>query len=72
MTDISNIEDQVLSMYAKGMTTCDVSTRIRDVYGVDASTEMIFHMTDRILPIVKEWQNRPLERKCEILAFRLK
>lgn len=66
-TDISNIEDQVLSMYAKGMTTRDMSTHLRDVYGVEASAEMISHMTDRILPIAKEWQNRPLERKYAIV-----
>ena len=35
-TDISNIEDQVLSMYAKGMTTRDISAHLKDVYGVDA------------------------------------
>ena len=61
-TDISNIEDQVLSMYAKGMTTRDISDHLKSVYGVDASAEMISHMTDRILPIAKEWQNRPLEK----------
>lgn len=66
-TDISNIEDQVLSMYAKGMTTRDISSHLHDVYGVDASAEMISHMTDRILPIAKEWQNRPLERKYAIV-----
>ena len=66
-TDISNIEDQVLSMYAKGMTTRDISSHLRDVYGVDASAEMISHMTDRILPIAREWQNRPLERKYAIV-----
>lgn len=66
-TDISNIEDQILSMYAKGMTTRDISTHLHDVYGVDASAEMISHMTDRILPIAKEWQNRPLERKYAIV-----
>lgn len=65
--DISNIEDQVLSMYAKGMTIRDISSHLRDVYGVDASAEMISHMTDRILPITKEWQNRPLERKYAIV-----
>ena len=47
-------------MYAKGMTTRDISAHLRDVYGVDASAEMISHMTDHILPIEKEWQNRPL------------
>ena len=66
-TDISNIEDQVLSMYAKGMTTRDISTHLRDVYGVEASAEMISRMTDRILPLAKEWQNRPLERKYAIV-----
>ena len=66
-TDISNIEDQVLSMYAKGMTTRDISSHLQTVYGVDASAEMISHMTDRILPIAKEWQNRPLEKKYAVV-----
>ena len=66
-TDISNIEDQVLYMYAKGMTTRDISAHLHDVYGVDASAEMISHMTDRILPIAKEWQNRPLEKKYAVV-----
>jgi Transposase and inactivated derivatives len=66
-TDISNIEDQVLSMYAKGMTTRDISEHLHSVYGVDASAEMISKMTDRILPMAKEWQNRPLERKYAIV-----
>ena len=66
-TDISNIEDQVLSMYAKGMTTRDISDHLKSVYGVEASAEMISHMTDRILPIAKEWQNRPLEKKYAVV-----
>ena len=66
-TDISNIEDQVLSMYAKGMTTRDISDHLWSVYGVEASAEMISHMTDRILPIAKEWQNRPLDRKYAVV-----
>lgn len=59
-TDISSIEDQVLSMYAKGMTTRDISAHLENVYGVEASATMISKMTDKILPIAKEWQNRPL------------
>lgn len=66
-TDISNIEDQVLSMYAKGMTTRDISAHLHSVYGVDASAEMISKMTDRILPIAREWQNRPLDKKYAIV-----
>ena len=37
------------------------------MYGVDASAEMISHMTDRILPIAREWQNRPLEKKYAVV-----
>ena len=66
-TDISNIEGQVLSMYAKGMTTRDISDHLKTVYVVDTSAEMISKMTDRILPITKEWQNRPLDRKYAII-----
>jgi len=59
--DVSSIEDQVLSMYAKGMTTRDIKTHIEDLYGIDASPELISRITDKILPLVAEWQNRPLE-----------
>jgi len=68
-TDVSNIEDQVLSMYAKGMTTRDISAHLKEIYGVDASTEMISRMTDRILPIAKEWQNRPLAKNMRLSVF---
>lgn len=66
-TDISTIEDQVLSMYAKGMTTRDITTHLYDVYGVDASPSMISKMTDKIIPIAKEWQSRPLSSKYAIV-----
>ena len=54
-------------MYAKGMTTRDISAHLQSIYGVDASAEMISRMTDRILPIAKEWQSRPLARKYAIV-----
>lgn len=66
-TDISTIEDQVLSMYAKGMTTRDITEHLQTVYGVDASPTMISKMTDKILPIAKEWKNRPLSNKYAIV-----
>jgi transposase-like protein len=59
--DVSSIEDQVLSMYAKNMTTRDIKTHLEDLYGIEASPELISRMTDKILPLVAEWQNRPLE-----------
>lgn len=55
------IEKKIISMYAKGMTTGDMETHIRDLYGVDISDSTISRITDKILPIAKEWQARPLE-----------
>ena len=61
-TSISqDIEEKILSMYAKGMTTSDIETHIRDIYGVEVSDTTISRITDKILPIVREWQQRPLE-----------
>ena len=56
-----DIEEKILSMYAKGMTTSDIETHIRDVYGVEVSDSTVSRITDKILPIAKEWQQRPLE-----------
>lgn len=61
-TSISqDIEEKILSMYAKGMTTSDIESHIRDIYGVEVSDTTVSRMTDKILPIAKEWQQRPLE-----------
>ena len=61
-TSISGgIEKKILSMYAKGMTTSDIETHIRDIYGLSVSDSTISRITDKILPLVKEWQSRPLE-----------
>ena len=56
-----NIEEKILSMYAKGMTTGDIETHIQDIYGIEVSDTTISRITDKILPIAKEWQQRPLE-----------
>ena len=61
-TSISqDIEEKILSMYAKGMTTSDIECHIRDIYGIEVSDTTVSRITDKILPIAKEWQNRPLE-----------
>ena len=61
-TSISqDIEEKILSMYAKGMTTSDIETHIRDIYGVEVSDTTVSRITDKTLPIVREWQQRPLE-----------
>jgi len=56
-----DIEEKILSMYAKGMSTSDIESHIRDIYGLSVSDTTISRVTDKILPVVKEWQVRPLE-----------
>ena len=55
-----DIEEKIISMYAKGMTTNDISAHIEDIYGIEVSDSLVSRITDKILPIVKEWQQRPL------------
>ena len=56
-----DIEEKILSMYAKGMSTGDIEAHIRDIYGLSVSDSTISRVTDKILPIVREWKQRPLE-----------
>ena len=61
-TSISqDIEEKILSMYAKGMSTGDIEAHIREIYGLDVSDTTVSRITDKILPVAKEWQQRPLE-----------
>ena len=60
--DISGIEQKIISLYAKGMTTRQISETIEDIYGFEVSDEMVSDITDRLLPQIEEWQNRPLDK----------
>lgn len=61
-TVLSNdLEAKILSMYGKGMTTSDIEAHMKDTYGVEISDSSISRLTDKIMPIIKEWQERPLE-----------
>ena len=61
-TSISqDIEGKILSMYAKGMTTSDIEAHTQDIYGISVSDSTVSRITDKIRPIAKEWQQRPLE-----------
>ena len=59
--DISGIEDKVISLYARGLSTRDIGAELQELYGIDVSAEKVSKITDRILPEIKEWQSRPLE-----------
>ena len=65
--DISGIEDKVISMYAKGMSTRDIKEHIYDIYGYEISPETVSNITDTVIEHAKEWQSRPLERVYAIV-----
>ena len=58
--DISGIEEKVISLYARGMSTRDIHDQLQDLYGIELSAEMVSKITDKLLPEIKEWQTRPL------------
>ena len=58
--DVSEIEDKVIAMYARGMSQRDISSTIEDIYGFSVSHEMVSDITDTVLPDLEEWQSRPL------------
>lgn len=65
--DISSIDDKIISMYAKGMTTRQISDTIEDIYGFEVSEGMVSDITDRLLPEIEEWQQRPLSEVYPIV-----
>lgn len=59
--NVSGIEEKVISLYARGMSTRDIEDQIRELYGINLSAEMVSKITERIVPEIREWQQRPLE-----------
>jgi len=59
-TNISEIEQKIINMYARGLTTREISEQIEDIYGFEASAELVSKVTDKVLPQIEEWQNRRL------------
>ena len=67
--EIKGLDKQIISMYAKGMSTRDISAHIESLYGAEVSAETISKITDKILPEIKEWQNRPLKPLYALMFF---
>lgn len=65
--DISSIDDKIIAMYAKGLTTRQISEQIEDIYGFEVSEGMVSNITDRLLPEIEEWQQRPLSEIYPII-----
>lgn len=65
--DIEGIDDKIIAMYAKGLTTRQISDQIEDIYGFEVSEGMVSDITDRLLPEIEDWQNRPLSEVYPIV-----
>ena len=68
-TVLDDVEDKIVAMYAKGMTTRDIQEILGDMYGMDISPSLISRLTDRVLPRFEEWQSRPLQERYVIVWF---
>jgi len=68
-TVLDDLEDKIVAMYAKGMTTRDIQDILADMYGTEISPSLISRITDRVLPRLEEWQSRPLQERYVIVWF---
>lgn len=68
-TKNDGIEQQIIAMYQKGMSTRDIEDHLRDIYGIDVSPALISRITDKIMPQLMEWQSRPLSAVYPIVFF---
>jgi putative transposase len=62
---VTGIEEQILALYAKGVSTRDIQDHLHQLYGIDVSPTFISDVTDKVMPLIHEWQSRPL---CEVYA----
>ena len=60
-TKTTGVEEQVIALYARGMSTRDIQSHLNHLYGVEVSPTLISNITDKLLPLIKEWQSRPLQ-----------
>lgn len=60
-TNTAGIEEQVIALYARGVSTRDIQAHLQQLYGLDVSPTLISNITDKLLPKIKEWQSRPLQ-----------
>lgn len=52
--DVSGIEDKIISLYGRGLTTREINEQIQDLYGIEVSATMVSNITDQIIPEIKE------------------
>jgi putative transposase len=67
--DISGIEDKILFMYSQGTSTRDIEKAMMEMYGIEVDDTKVSKITDKILPLIKEWQERPLQSVYAMLIL---
>ncbi len=60
--DFNGFDDQILSMYARGMSVRDIQAHLAEIYNVEVSAELVSRVTDEVVDELRTWQSRPLER----------
>ena len=68
-TRLDGFDDNIISMYARGMTVREIQGHLRELYAVDVSPDLISRVTDAVLDEVREWQNRPLDAIYPVIFF---
>lgn len=63
----ATLDNKILSLYAAGMSYADVSNHLAEIYGVEVSEATISSITNKLLPLVSEWRNRPLDEVYPII-----
>lgn len=65
--NVTGIEDQIMALYAKGVSTRDIQDHLNQLYGIEVSPTLISNVTGKIMPLIKEWQSRPLQQIYAIM-----
>jgi transposase-like protein len=65
--DVTGIEEQILGLYAKGVSVRDIQAHLNQLYGIEVSPTLISNVTNRIMPLIRDWQARPLQRAYAVV-----
>ena len=60
-TDVSSIEDKIIFLYSQGVSTRDIQKTMNEMYGIDVDDGRVSKITDKLLPVIREWHERPLQ-----------
>jgi len=68
-TDISSIEDKIIFLYSQGVSTREIEKTMQEMYGIEVDDSRVSKITGKILPVIREWQERPLQGVYAMLVL---